>query len=861
MKISNYAIAALIAVSGPVMMAQDEFDFSGQRGEIQNIKKVPGNVIDRGPTGIVINPTPQKMTVDKNKTIELGKGFSLKIPQALRHAVPAISPNIGKENAKRKDTRLNVTVNAREAEKAGLPTNNEAYRLIIDGKGISIVSRTHRGALYGLQTLRQILESPWGKNSRIPYCDITDWPEFPHRGLVEGFYGTPWSHETRLAIIDYLGKNKMNTYVFGPKDDPFHSSPNWRQPYPEAEAAKIKELTDRAREAGVDFVWAIHPGKDIRWNKEDQDSLVNKFNLMYDLGVRGFAVFFDDIDGEGANPRRQTELLNALNRDFVSKKGDVAPLAVCPTEYTKLWTNPNKGGANDIYGETLDKNINVFYTGDVVCSDLTKETLNFMNSLIRRPAYFWWNFPVSDYCRNYLLSGPAYGLDTTLTSKDCVGVLSNPMEHGIASMSALYSVGDYSWNPQAYNAMDSWIRSLTDVAGEKAAKAYHDFAINAADSHTGYRRDESWEMPEIKDIGNISGSDRATLRKLFNELRFAPNQLRTTSKNAALVAELEPWLVQAEAFGKRLLAALDLIEPGADAASLSDRWEAIAAAIPTDKESKDFNAHTLGSLRLQPFYNAVTESAARDFFYKVAGHNPVVKRIAGSYRNLSAPESRLMMDGDKETYYASNKGQRKGDHIVIDLGKSTPVSEIYLLQGRKAGDSDFYDAFTLEVSPDNKNWTLLTTEPVKDCYEYTWEGNPVEGRYLRINRDDSSKRTNWLSIRELAVNPETLEHKGLTSLSGKSLPVDWNRAVDDNPLTGVALGEETVVYSLPEGTSEVTVLTDKNGAKATAVWIDENGKSISENALSESLTCLKVPAGAKRMSLAGHGVIQEIISR
>ena len=115
MKISNYAIAALIAVSSPIMMAQDEFDFSGQRGEIQNIKKVPGKVIDRGPMGIVINPTPQKMTFDENKTIELGKGFSLKVPQALRHAVPALSPNIGKGNAKRKDTRLNVTVSARGA--------------------------------------------------------------------------------------------------------------------------------------------------------------------------------------------------------------------------------------------------------------------------------------------------------------------------------------------------------------------------------------------------------------------------------------------------------------------------------------------------------------------------------------------------------------------------------------------------------------------------------------------------------------------------------------------------------------------------------------------------------------------------
>jgi len=465
MKLLNYAAAAAVVAAGaPAVMAQNDFDFSTQRGEIQVVQPVPGKVIDRGAMGTVINPVPRKMTMSDSESILLGNKLQVSVPKALAYAVPAVPAHPGAINVAAKGAKLNVVVNAKAAAKAGVPDSNDGYRLVIDGKGINITARTNRGALYGLYTLGQIFNGPWGKENRAPYCDITDWPEFPHRGLVEGFYGTPWSHEARLAIIDYLGKNKMNTYIYGPKDDPYHSSPNWRQPYPAAEAAKIKELAERAQKAGVDFVWAIHPGKDIRWNKEDYDSLVNKFELMYDLGVRGYAVFFDDIEGEGTNPRRQTELLNALNRDFVSKKGDVAPLAVCPTEYSRLWASPKKGGANDIYGETLDKDINVFYTGDVVCSDLTKETLGFMNNLIRRPAYFWWNFPVSDYCRNFLLEGPVYGLETDLTAADCVGVLSNPMEHGIASLSALYSVGDYNWNPGAYNAMDSWVRSLADLS-------------------------------------------------------------------------------------------------------------------------------------------------------------------------------------------------------------------------------------------------------------------------------------------------------------------------------------------------------------------------------------------------------------
>ena len=72
--------------------------------------------------------------------------------------------------------------------------------------------------------------------------EIDDYPDLKYRGVVEGFYGTPWSHEVRMSLIDFYGKFKMNSYLYGPKDDPYHSCPNWRLPYPEKEAGNIKEL-------------------------------------------------------------------------------------------------------------------------------------------------------------------------------------------------------------------------------------------------------------------------------------------------------------------------------------------------------------------------------------------------------------------------------------------------------------------------------------------------------------------------------------------------------------------------------------------------------------------------------------------
>ena len=56
----------------------------------------------------------------------------------------------------------------------------------------------------------------------------------PLRGVVEGFYGTPWTFQDRADIIDFCRRNNLNSYVYAPKDDPYHreiipptSSPKW----------------------------------------------------------------------------------------------------------------------------------------------------------------------------------------------------------------------------------------------------------------------------------------------------------------------------------------------------------------------------------------------------------------------------------------------------------------------------------------------------------------------------------------------------------------------------------------------------------------------------------------------------------
>ena len=337
-----------------------------------------------------------------------------------------------------------------------IPRKSEGYFLKIEKDCIVIAGADERGAYYGVQTLAQLLAL-----DKLPLVEVTDYPDVPYRGVVEGFYGAPWSQEARIRQLDFYGRNKMNVYIYGPKDDPYHRTPNWRKPYPAREGEELKVLVNRAKENNVIFYWAIHPGQDIRWNEEDRSLLLQKFESMYQLGVRGFAVFFDDISGEGTKADKQAELLNYIDDHFVKVKRDVAPLILCPTEYNKSWTDV-EGGYLTTLGDKLNEGIKVMWTGDMVVATIDKSTLDFVNPLLKRKAYIWWNFPVSDYVQDHLLLGPVYGNGLDVKD-DMSAFVSNPMEHAEASKISLYSVADYTWNMENYDSETSWKHAVRDL--------------------------------------------------------------------------------------------------------------------------------------------------------------------------------------------------------------------------------------------------------------------------------------------------------------------------------------------------------------------------------------------------------------
>lgn len=68
-------------------------------------------------------------------------------------------------------------------------------------------------------------------------------------------------------------------------------------------AKDLKELVKVAKQNKVNFVWAVHPGADIRWGEADRKAAVKKFEMMYDLGFRSLPYFLTTSAERGPNRR------------------------------------------------------------------------------------------------------------------------------------------------------------------------------------------------------------------------------------------------------------------------------------------------------------------------------------------------------------------------------------------------------------------------------------------------------------------------------------------------------------------------------------------------------------------------------
>ncbi|MEV0220044.1 beta-N-acetylglucosaminidase domain-containing protein [Streptomyces sp. NPDC050704] len=441
---------------------------------------------------------------------------------------------------------------------AGLPSGGYA---LAAGRGkVALSGVDATGTYYAAQTFRQLLS-----RRSMPATTVRDWPATALRGVVEGFYGAPWSQRDRLSQLDFYGRTKQNVYVYSPKDDPYLRA-NWRDEYPADRLAQLKQLVDRAAENHVRFTYALSPGLSVCYSSAaDVKALVAKFESLYAIGVRSFAVPLDDISytawncpederefgtGGGAAGRAQASLLNDVVEDFVDAHADIPPLEMVPTEYSDLADSPYKTALR----ERLDPSVVVEWTGvGVIAPTISAEQARRARELFGHPILVWDNYPVNDYATSRLLLGPYTGREAGV-AEAVTGITANPMVQAEASKLALFTSADYAWNPAAYDPRAAFLASVADLGGP-AAPSLRIFAENSYSSLL-----DTTESPTLTPLikafrtayENGSGLAEAARRlsAYFTAMAAAPADLRARLDNSGFLKETSAWLDKLGAYGE-----------------------------------------------------------------------------------------------------------------------------------------------------------------------------------------------------------------------------------------------------------------------------------------------------------------------
>jgi hyaluronoglucosaminidase len=468
--------------------------------------------------------------------------------------------------------------------------NSEGYTIAIlkTGKGaiITLAGKDENGLFHAAQTFRQLALRP-----SIPVLVIKDHPLMAIRGIIEGFYGAPWSMADRKKHLNFLSTLKANTYVYSPKDDPY-ARDRWREAYPADTLRELSALVETARQNHINFVYAISPGPSICFSDPvELKALERKFEAMRSIGIHNFYLALDDIEytkwncdkdkvafgpsGAAAAGLAQSKLLNFLQASLNTQDPSANPLIMVPTEYYDAKESPYK----EALRKDLDKRIVIQWTGtDVVPPAISIGDARSATKAFGRKTLLWDNYPVNDYeqTAGRLLLAPYIKREAGL-SAELIGILSNPMNQEVPSRVAVTGVLAFGWNDKSYDSDHTWHYAARELAGgdERTTKALLTFFDTQHMAPTFGSQPWQEQAPKLKAIidevreyiamGNDSERNSAIAKLIHfsNEFAIVPDIIRSGIIDTSFTTQARPWLEAMQLWGR----SLQLTALGLDAAN------------------------------------------------------------------------------------------------------------------------------------------------------------------------------------------------------------------------------------------------------------------------------------------------------
>ncbi len=742
----------------------------------------------QGEVNVVLHGAQEEATQAKLEEILTANGVSYTISEDIDAAKANIILSSDKDHCA-----------ACTAAADAVPAEKEGYALVVakgeNEKGqITIVGSDSDGVYNGVMTLRQVFEQKFS-NGTLKNVQVVDYPEIGTRGFIEGFYGTPWSHADRMDLMASTSAYKMNTYIYAPKDDPYHRK-QWKTLYPEAEAAQIAELAQAGHDNNFNFVWTIHPGDSINFNSEaDVQACIAKFQQLYDLGVRQFGIMFDDVNS--GYMQQHADFINRIDDEFVKTKDDVKPIITVGKRYCQAWGDSMYSFGTFV--KTLHDDIQIMWTGAATMSNISRDVFEWPKQQTGTDKDFmvWWNYPVNDYCDSRIPMAPMHNLNPNLDN--VTGFVSNPMNQAQASKVALYSIADYTWNTDAFEYMSSWETSIAKFVPE-VKDEFTRFASNVCylkddgGASGPFEFDESWAIADKIDtlknalLGGESVTEAAAALKVDFTTMISDADAIAACNNETLKAELEMFLKSYKALGEAGVAAMDALV-AAEAGDISTWNTQLAAAqekldfmqtCKIDRLEEEYGQQVtkqyvvaVGEKRLQPIVRSAISASGSILVNSIKGADPEVA-IVGDVANM--PEINIVEDGGKYTI-------ENVDDLTIEMGKYVAIA---LPKAQKIGGIEFTASdlsyVQLQYSINGIDWVNV---------DGTAEGNtftsdlPIDATYVRITNGYTPVQTIDVVKLELTpvyqVNPTIETSMPTYTGGGTTYKIDY--AIDGNPNT------------------------------------------------------------------------------
>lgn len=217
-------------------------------------------------------------------------------------------------------------------------------------------------------------------------------------GIIEGFYGPVWSWQERQRLVRALAPHGYGFYLYAPKADAFLRR-RWQEPHPPEMVAQLTEFGRFCRKQGVRFGVGLSPYEIFnRFDDAARTALAAKLELLDRIGIDELAILFDDMHADTpALAETQADIMHWI-RDRTQAKH----LSVCPSYYSDDPVLDRVFGERpraylETLGRRLDHSIQVFWTGEEVCSrEISPGHLKRVGDQLGRKPVLWDNYPVND---------------------------------------------------------------------------------------------------------------------------------------------------------------------------------------------------------------------------------------------------------------------------------------------------------------------------------------------------------------------------------------------------------------------------------------------------------------------------------